>query len=46
MFKLITYAVLGYLAYRVFFEKPKQIEREKQSENDQIIDIDYEEIKD
>ena len=46
MFKLLTYAILGYLAYRVFFEKPKRIEKKTQSENDQIIDIDYEEIKD
>ena len=46
MFKLLTYAVLAYLAYRVFFEKQKQIERKTKSENDQIIDIEYEEIKD
>jgi len=46
MFKLITYAVLSYLAYRVFFEKPKKIERKSRSESDQVIDIDYEEIKD
>ena len=39
MFKLLTYAVLAYLAYRVFFEKPKQIERKTKSENDLLTGL-------
>ena len=47
MFKLLTWAIIGYLAYQVFWKGQKRIDKKaKEMENDTIIDIDYEEVKD